>query len=75
MIEKLKNYILGLLEFDLTSDIKYLEQDLIDNEIIASDDSIEYEWLDKERQKLCINVMNNGKVASYKIEINIIKGE
>lgn len=75
MIEKLKNYILGLLEFDLTSDIKYLEQDLIDNEIIASDDSIEYEWLDKEKQELCINIMNKGKVASYKIEINIIKEE
>jgi len=71
MKKELKNYILGLLEFDLTSDLEYLTNDLIEKDVLASDDDLQYEWLDDEFQEMAINIINEDFKKTYKIKIDI----
>lgn len=65
------NYILGLFESDLLGDMKYFENELIENDIIASDDNITYDW-DKDGN-MEINIENNGIVKKFKVEIQVIE--
>lgn len=73
IIKELRNYILGLIEFDLTTDISYLKDYLVEYDIISSDQNIEYKWEDEEKQQLCINIVNKNNIDSYQIKIDITK--
>lgn len=73
IIKELRNYILGLIEFDLTTDISYLKDYLVEYDIISSDQNIEYKWEDEEKQQLCINIVNKNNIESYQIKIDITK--
>lgn len=73
IIKELRNYILGLIEFDLTTDISYLKDYLVEYDIISSDKNIEYKWEDEEKQQLCINIVNKNNIESYQIKIDITK--
>ena len=73
VIKKLRNYILGLIEFDLTTDISYLKDCLVEYDIISSNQNIEYKWEDEEKQQLCINIVNKNNIDSYQIKIDITK--
>lgn len=65
------NYILGLFESDLLGDMKYFENELIENDIIASDDNITYNW--NENGNMEINVENKGIVKKFELEIKVIE--
>ena len=66
--EYIKNYILGLFEGDLRGDMKYLENELIENDLIASDDSISYNW---NNDKMEVNIENKGLVKKFEVNIDI----
>lgn len=65
------NYILGLFESDLLGDMKYFENELIENDIIASDDSITYNW--NKNGNMEINIENKGIVKKFELEIKVIE--
>lgn len=64
----IRDYILGLFESDLLGDMKYLENELIENELIASDDKISYNW---NNGNIEVNIENNGIIKKFKVNINI----
>lgn len=64
----IKDYILGLFESDLLGDMKYLENELIENDLIASDDKISYNW---NNDNIEINIENNGIIKKFKVNIDI----
>lgn len=66
--EYIKNYILGLFEGDLRGDMKYLENELIENDLIASDDNISYNW---NNDKMEVNIENKGLVKKFEISIEV----
>lgn len=66
--EYIKNYILGLFEGDLRGDMKYLENELIENDLIASDDNISYNW---NNDKMEVNIENKGLVKKFELNIDI----
>ena len=66
--EYIKNYILGLFEGDLRGDMKYLENELIENDLIASDDNISYNW---DNDKMEVNIENKGLVKKFEISIEV----
>lgn len=66
--EYIKNYILGLFEGDLRGDMKYLENELIENDLIASDDNISYNW---NNDKMEVNIENKGLVKKFEVNIDI----
>lgn len=66
--EYMKNYILGLFEGDLRGDMKYLENELIENDLIASDDNISYNW---NNDKMEVNIENKGLVKKFEISIEV----
>lgn len=66
--EYIKNYILGLFEGDLRGDMKYLENELIENDLIANDDSISYNW---NNDKMEVNIENKGLVKKFEVNIDI----
>lgn len=66
--EYIKNYILGLFEGDLRGDMKYLENELIGNDLIASDDNISYNW---NNDKMEVNIENKGLVKKFEVNIEI----
>lgn len=66
--EYIKNYILGLFEGDLRGDMKYLENELIENNLIASDDNISYNW---NNDKMEVNIENKGLVKKFELNIDI----
>lgn len=66
--EYIKNYILGLFEGDLRGDMKYLENKLIENDLIASDDNISYNW---NNDKIEVNIENKGLVKKFEVNIDI----
>lgn len=65
------NYILGLFESDLLGDMKYFENELIENDIIASDDNITYDW--NKNGNMEINIENKGIVKKFELEIKVIE--
>lgn len=65
------NYILGLFESDLLGDMKYFENELIENDIIASDDNITYDW--NKNGNMGINIENKGIVKKFELEIKVIE--
>lgn len=65
------NYILGLFESDLLGDMKYFENELIENDIIASDDNIIYDW--NKNGNMEINIENKGIVKKFELEIKVIE--
>lgn len=67
--EYIKNYILGLFEGDLRGDMKYLENELIENDLIASDDNISYNW--NKDNKMEVNIENKGLVKKFEISIEV----
>lgn len=67
--EYIKNYILGLFEGDLRGDMKYLENELIENDLIASDDNISYNW--NKDNKMQVNIENKGFVKKFEISIEV----
>lgn len=67
--EYIKNYILGLFEGDLRGDMKYLENELIENDLIASDDNISYNW--NKDNKMQVNIENKGLVKKFEISIEV----
>lgn len=67
--EYIKNYILGLFEGDLRGDMKYLENELIENDLIASDDNISYNW--NKNNKMQVNIENKGLVKKFEISIEV----
>lgn len=67
--EYIKNYILGLFEGDLRGDMKYLENELIENDLIASDDNISYNW--NKNNKMEVNIENKGLVKKFEISIEV----
>lgn len=67
--EYIKNYILGLFEGDLLGDMKYLENELIENDLIASDDNISYNW--NKDNKMEVNIENKGLVKKFEISIEV----
>lgn len=67
--EYIKNYILGLFEGDLRGDMKYLENELIENDLIASDDNISYNW--NKNNKMEVNIENKGLVRKFEISIEV----
>ena len=66
--EYIKNYILGLFEGELRGDMKYLENELIENDLIASDDNISYNW---NNDKMEVNIENKGLVEKFELNIDI----
>lgn len=64
----IKDYILGLFESDLLGDMKYLENELIENDLIASDDNISYNW---NNDKMEVNIENKGLVKKFEISIEV----
>lgn len=64
----IRDYILGLFESDLLGDMKYLENELIENDLIASDDKISYNW---NNDNIEINIENNGIIKKFKVNIDI----
>lgn len=66
--EYIKNYILGLFEGDLRGDMKYLENELIESDLIASDDNISYNW---NNDKMEVNIENKGLVKKFEISIEV----
>lgn len=66
--EYIKNYILGLFEGDLRGDMRYLENELIENDLIASDDNISYNW---NNDKMEVNIENKGLVKKFEISIEV----
>lgn len=67
--EYIKNYILGLFEGDLRGDMKYLENELIENDLIASNDNISYNW--NKDNKMQVNIENKGLVKKFEISIEV----
>lgn len=67
--EYIKNYILGLFEGDLRGDMKYLENELIENDLIASDDNVSYNW--NKDNKMEVNIENKGLVKKFEISIEV----
>ena len=65
------NYILGLFESDLLGDMKYFENELIENDIIASDDNITYDW--NKNGNMEINIENKGIVKKFELKIKVIE--
>lgn len=65
------NYILGLFESDLLGDMKYFENEPIENDIIASDDNITYDW--NKNGNMEINIENKGIVKKFELEIKVIE--
>lgn len=65
----IKDYILGLFESDLLGDMKYLENELIENDLIASDDNISYNW--NNDNKMEVNIENKGLVKKFEISIEV----
>lgn len=64
-------YVLGLFESDLLEDMKYFENELIENDIIASDDNITYNW--NKNGNMEINIENKGIVKKFELEIKVIE--
>ena len=64
----IRDYILGLFESDLLGDMKYLENELVENDLIASDDKISYNW---NNDNIEINIENNGIIKKFKVNIDI----
>ena len=67
----IKDYILGLFEWDLLGDMKYLENELITNDLIGSDDSVGYRWDEFSEDTMIISIENGGIIKEYKINILI----
>lgn len=65
----IRDYILGLFESDLLGDMKYLENELIENDLIASDDNISYNW--NKDNKMEVNIENKGLVKKFEISIEV----
>lgn len=64
-------YVLGLFESDLLEDMKYFENELIENDIIASDNNITYNW--NKNGNMEINIENKGIVKKFELEIKVIE--
>lgn len=67
----IKDYILGLFEADLLGDMKYLENELIANDLIANDDSIKYKWSEFNTDVMILSIENKGTIKEYKINIEL----
>ena len=63
----IKDYILGLFESDLLGDMKYLENELIENNLINKNEQVSYRWSEFNDNVMILTI--EGK--EYKINIDI----
>ena len=63
----IKDYILGLFESDLLGDMKYLENELKENNLINKNEQVSYRWSEFNDNVMILTI--EGK--EYKINIDI----
>lgn len=63
----IKDYILGLFESDLLGDMKYLENELIENNLINKNEQVSYRWSEFNDNVMILTI--EGK--EYKINVDI----
>ena len=67
----IKQWVLGLLEYDLTNDLEFINIEMNSKDLISCDDKVDYKWLDDNFEKMCIDISCDDKHKLYEIEINV----